>query len=498
MRSHTKELAITGTTVGDCCLNHGGLDAEFDFLREQRIRSIHCIGVGGIGVSGLAAILKQRGYTVTGVDSQHSARIHYLESLGVKMVSDSVAQVAETDCVIYSQEIKPGRADRQLAKNRGIPLYSRGEFLAQIIGNSRSLVVAGSHGKSTTSGWAAFSLQEAGVSVNSYLGAVICGRQTSISITAPDAPWVLESDESDGSCFLLSPTCLVITNIDTEHLRTYDGSIAVLQDRMVEWANAIGPSGLVILCQDDPGIQAILPRLKGRKYTYGFSETADFQLLACDQHGADCELRWRIPEGKEHTAKMKLLGRHNALNGLAAWIASREFCQLDESKLTAAWCEYPGVKRRMSMHGWLALDEGEALIIEDYGHHPREIEATLDALHSFWSDKRIVMLLQPPYRYSEMQDLFDEFVNVLKNVDQICLLPICAGGETENFGISSEKLAVAIERAGAPLPPVVYHDLKEAEKGLCRILQSGDVLLLQFVDFQGTRIFTKNDRFKRI
>ena len=450
---------------------------EFEFLKEAGIESVHCIGIGGIGVSGLAAILLQCGFQVTGSDSNHSPTIDYLESIGADIKEDSKAQVAKTDCVIYSRAISPNRPDMKEAKKRGIPTYSRGEFLAAIVGDNRSLVVAGSHGKSTTSGWASFSMQEANVPMNAYVGAVTEGNISSVYMSKPRAPWVIESDESDGSCFLLSPSCLVITNIDADHLETYEGSLAVLQDRMVQWANAMDASGLVIACVDDPGVQAILPRLKTPVLTYGFSDRADFQLLCCEQNGAVSKLRWRKPNGEEVTTKTKIPGRHNALNGLAAWIAVSEFSLLPSTELTPAWSKYPGVKRRMSIHGTFSCDTGEALIVEDYGHHPREMQVTLDAVQLAWPQKRVVMLFQP-HRYTRTRDLFDEFVSVLKGVEKLYLLPIYAAGEEQNIEMDSKKLAAAIEASGAQKPGL-YNSLEDAELALQQLLRPGDILLLQ-------------------
>jgi UDP-N-acetylmuramate--alanine ligase len=478
MGEKARSLAMPQATrlVGDACIQLGQFMREFEFLKKQGIRSIHCVGLGGIGVSGLAAILVQSGYTVTGCDSKHSPTIDYLQSIGVQLVDDSVAQVGKTDCVIYSRAVRSDRADMQAAKQRGIPLYSRGEFLAQLVQGQRNLIVAGSHGKSTTSGWAAHTLRQAGVSANSYLGAVIQGAETSVCLQDPAAPWVMESDESDASCFLLSPSCLVITNIDADHLETYNGSLAVLQDRMVQWVNAMDESGVAIVCLDDPGIQAIFPRLQRRVISYGFSEGADYQLLSCQQQGLFSQLRWRLPSGETLQAQARLPGKHNALNGLAAWIACHEFSQLPVEELTAAWSAYPGVKRRMSIHGEIAVTDGEAMIIEDYGHHPREVQATLDALKSAWPQKRVVMLFQP-HRYTRTRDLFAEFVGVLKEVDQLCLLPIYAAGEQQDHGMSTVKLAAAVADGG--VAPTVYHDLEEAQQALQALLQANDILLLQ-------------------
>jgi UDP-N-acetylmuramate--alanine ligase len=479
MGARAKELAMPQAAhlIAASCLNFSGLNKKFEFLEQLGIHRLHAVGIGGIGVSGLVVILLQSGYAVTGTDSQRTKTTEYLQSLGAKITDNPCEQLEIADCVIYSRAVSLDHPDMLVAKRRGIPIYSRGEFLAKMVGNNPSLVVAGSHGKSTTSGWAAFSLQAAGVVVNTYLGAVIEGEDTSVRLITPDAPWVLESDESDGSCFLLSPSCLIITNIDADHLENYEGSLAVLQDRMVEWANRMDMSSVVIACLDDPGVQAILPRLKGRKLTYGFSEKADFQLLSCNQQGMYSELLWRMPDGERVAAKIQLAGKHNALNGLAAWVASREFSFLKPAELTPAWSAYPGVKRRMSVHGSLAVHAGEVLIVEDYGHHPREIQVTLDALQGAWPEKRVVMLFQP-HRYTRTRHLFQEFVEVLKKVEKLYLLPIYAAGEKQDLEVSSDKLAAAIEAEGVESPGL-YKDLNEAEQTLRQILKPGDVLLLQ-------------------
>jgi UDP-N-acetylmuramate--alanine ligase len=479
MGQKARSMAMLQATrlVAETCIKLGHFTGDFQFLKNKAIRSIHCIGLGGIGVSGLAVILSRAGYRVTGVDSHSSATLDYLQSIGVESVVDSVAEVASTDCVIYSRAISPLQPDMQAAKERGIPLYARGEFLAHVVEGCRTLVVAGSHGKSTTSGWAAFTLQQAGMKVNAYLGAVIRGMETSVSFQNAQAPWVMESDESDASCFLLSPTCLVITNIDADHLETYGGSLAILQDRMIEWVNTMDESSVVVACQDDLGIQAILPHLNRRVITYGVSEASHYQLLDCRQEGLHSQLRWRLPGGAEREGHVQLPGKHNALNALAAWIACHEFSEQGSQALTDAWSKYPGVKRRMSIHGTMRTKEGAtALVIEDYGHHPREIQATLDAIKSAWPDKRVVMLFQP-HRYTRTRDLFHEFVAVLKNVDSLCLLPIYAAGEEDDCGMSVDRLAAAVADQGQA--PLLYASLDDAQLRLQEVLKENDILLLQ-------------------
>lgn len=451
---------------------------KFDFLARLGIESVHCMGIGGIGVSGLAEILLQAGYRVSGSDCNHSPVVKRLQKLGVALEFDgSLAAVAAADCVIYSRAIAADDPEMKIAKERGIPIYSRGEFLAQLVAGVPALVVAGSHGKSTTSGWATHALKTADISVNSYLGAVIQGQETTVQMLDVGLPWVMESDESDGSCFLLKPACLVITNIDADHLETYAGSLAVLQDRMVDWANAMGDDGVAVVCIDDPGVQAILPRLRCRTLTYGFSSEADFQLLECKQQGAFSELCWQTPDGERCSAPARLPGKHNALNGLAAWIACQQFVPLDGAPFTQAWSQYPGVKRRMSIRGAVPFADGEALVIEDYGHHPREMQVTLDALKLAWPERRVVMLFQP-HRYTRTRDLFDEFVSVLSAVEALHLLPIYTAGEEPIANISTDKLALAIELSGSAQPDV-YNGLEQAVVALRQVLRPGDLLLLQ-------------------
>ena len=452
---------------------------EFSFLKQRGIKRIHCLGVGGAGVSGLADILLQAGYTVTGSDRTLSTVTQQLQQAGLVIAeSGSLAEVKAADCVVYSRAVSVDDPERQVAAERGIPVYSRGEFLAQMVGQSPSLVVAGSHGKSTTSGWAATALKAVMQQLNIYVGAVIENLNASVAFSATEAPWVLESDESDGSCFLLSPSCLILTNIDADHLEAYDGSMAVLQDRMVEWINAMDASGVVVACLDDPGVQAILPRLQRRVITYGLSEQADYRLLSAKQQGCDSVLHWSgsLPS-EEISAKVRLPGTHNALNGLAAWVAAQAFTVVDSQQLTDSWSSYRGVQRRMTVHGMLAQQAEGALIIEDYGHHPSEIDVTLRAVKQAWPEKRVVMLFQP-HRYTRTQNLFDEFVAALQSVPKLYLLPVYAASELPIAGVDSTALAAAIEAAGGQ-KPLVYNDLEEARQDLAQVLGPNDVLLLQ-------------------
>lgn len=451
---------------------------EFAFLKERGIQRIHCLGVGGAGVSGLADILLQAGYSVSGSDRALSEVTRRLQQSGLVIAeSGSLSAVLAADCVVYSRAVPVDDPEMQAAQQKGLPIYSRGEFLAAMITGSPSLVVAGSHGKSTTSGWAACTLRAVSAAVNVYVGAVIEDFASSVFFTDAKSPWVLESDESDGSCFLLSPSCLVLTNIDADHLETYAGSVAVLQDRVVDWVNAMDESGLVVACVDDPGVRAILPRLQRRVITYGFSEQADYQLLDVEQQGCDSVLKWRCLDGEELCASVRLPGRHNALNGLAAWLATREFSQNKTADLTHAWSSYAGVQRRMTIHGTIAQQPDKATVIEDYGHHPSEIKATLEAVQQAWPQKRTVMLFQP-HRYTRTQNLFHEFVAVLASVEKLYLLPVYAASEQPIAGVDSDALAIAIESLRGR-KPLVYNDLEEARQDLPQVLCTDDVLLLQ-------------------
>jgi UDP-N-acetylmuramate-alanine ligase len=246
---------------------------------------------------------------------------------------------------------------------------------------------------------------------------------------------------------------------------------------MVAWLNELPPNGFAVLCSDDPGVCAILPKLRCRYFTYGFNESADYRLIACQQIGLRTSLCWESPDGIRHEDQIHLPGRHNALNGLAAWIATTHFVEGGNPDLTPSWASYPGVNRRMMLHGELALDEGSALLIEDYGHHPTEMKATFNAIQAAWPEKRLVVLFQP-HRYTRTRDLLSDFVEVLRLVPNLYLLPIYAAGEQAIQGVSSEHLAKIIEEQSNQLP-IVYTDLNQARNALQSMLRENDILLLQ-------------------
>ena len=450
--------------------------SELSFLRSQGIGSVHCVGIGGIGVSGLADILLQAGFAVSGSDSNESSTIARLRTLGGRIhTPHAISFIEAADCVIYSRAIAPDNPELMFAMTKGIPCYSRGEFLSAMVGSGRALIVAGSHGKSSTAGWVTHALQSAGLPINSYLGAVINKADSSVQFVDSSTPWVLEADESDGSCFLLAASCLILTNIDADHLEAYENSIEVLQNRTVEWIEAMHQDAPVIVCLDDPGVAAILPKISRRVITYGFHPEADYRLLSYIQDRRLAHLIWQEPSGSQHSGTVQLPGKHNAQNALAAWVGAQLFMPGNEAAITSGWSSYPGVKRRMSVHGEYAVSGGEALVIEDYGHHPHAMQVTFDAIRETWPNQRLVVLFQP-HRYTRTHVLFDEFVSVLKHADELHLLPIYAAGEQPLDNVSSTHLADAI--AKVTHSPRLCADLDAAETALKATLQPGDIFLL--------------------
>lgn len=446
-------------------------------LNNKHIKHIHCLGIGGIGVSALAEILLKKGYRITGSDISHSKNTERLQLLGAEITfNHEGTTVTKADCAIYSSAIETNNPELMAAKRANIPLVKRGKMLANLMVDYHSIAVAGSHGKTTTSALLANAFIKANLDPTFIVGGVLNDYQTPARV-GKGRYFITEADESDASFLFMKPNIAIVTNIDADHLSTYGGNFNHLKDTYVQFLHQIAESGMAILCIDDPIIQRLMPTLCRHVVTYGFSPTADYHADSYFQKGIRGYFKTCGLNHITHlSVKLNMPGRHNALNALAV-IAVADLVGIDKSVLLQSLAEFSGVERRFSIRGNMITSNGNALILEDYGHHPNEIRATLVAARAAWPNRRIVLVFQP-HRYTRTRDLMAEFVFVLMETDLLVLLEVYSAGESLIPEASGKSLLKAIEQNVLQRPIFVSH-LQDLPAILETVVQSGDIVILQ-------------------
>jgi UDP-N-acetylmuramate--alanine ligase len=411
-------------------------------IRLGRTRHIHFVGIGGIGMSGIAELLTNLGYAVSGSDARRSEITDRLSSLGVRIAIGHAAEhIGDADVVVTSSAVAVDNPEVVAARRRQTPVIPRAEMLAELMRLRTGIAIAGAHGKTTTTSMIALVLEKAGLDPTAVIG----GRLSAFGSNARlgSSPYmVAEADESDRSFLLLSPTFAVITNIDHEHMESY-GSFEHLVDAFVQFANTVPFYGAVIACVDDPVVAALLPRLSRRVITYGFSEQADVrgEAPSSDGRSARCVVRTWTDEARREADRLELVlgvpGRHNLLNALAATAMAREL-DVPPARIADALKVFHGAERRYQVRGVV----NDVTVVDDYGHHPTEIAAVLRTARE-GHPRRLVVAFQP-HRYSRTRDLLAEFGPALAEADLVVLTDIYAASEAPIPGISLDTLAAAV------------------------------------------------------
>ncbi len=443
----------------------------------RRIRHIHFVGIGGAGMSGIAEVLLNLGYSVSGSDLRASAVTARLAQLGAVIRPGHAAEhIAGCDAVVISSAVAEDNPEVVAARAARIPVVPRAEMLAELMRFRYGIAVAGTHGKTTTTSLITSLLAEGGLDPTFVIG----GRLNSAGANArlgAGRYLVAEADESDASFLFLQPMIAVVTNIDADHLSTYGNDFARLRETFVEFLHHLPFYGLAVLCADDPQVRAILPRLTRPVLTYGTSEDCDARATDIVQEGLRTRFLAHLPGlSAPLPITLNLPGRHSVLNALAALAVAREL-GVAETAIRRALQNFQGIGRRFQQHGELVLPGGgRATVMDDYGHHPREIQAVLNALRGAWPQRRLVLAFQP-HRFSRTRDLFDDFAQVLSEVDTLILLDVYPAGEKPIAGADGRSLSRAIRTRGKVDPVFVEHsaDLPAVLPGL---LRDGDLLLL--------------------
>jgi UDP-N-acetylmuramate--alanine ligase len=439
-----------------------------------RTRRIHFVGVGGIGMSGIAELLANLGYTVSGSDAKRSETTRRLETkFGVRVYEGHAAEhVGEADVVVFSSAVRATNPEVVEANRRGIPVIPRAEMLAELMRLRFSIAVAGSHGKTTTTSMIALALERAGLDPTAVIGGRLSAFGSNARLGAGEY-MVAEADESDRSFLMLWPSIAVITNIDHEHMENY-GSFEDLQQAFADFANKVPFYGSVIACADDPPLRQVLPRIKRRLVTYGL-DNPEAQIAGADveigSFGARCTVHRQGPDGTGVLGKLELAvpGRHNLLNALAT-VAVGERLGVEFGRVASALGEFLGAERRFERHG----EAGGVLVVDDYGHHPTEIAAVLAAARATLG-RRIVVAFQP-HRYSRTQKLLEAFGPSMKDADEIVLTDIYAASEDPIPGITVDTLADAV-RLGSGRPVHVVPRLEDVVPALLKVTRAGDVVI---------------------
>ncbi|MEQ1638107.1 MAG: UDP-N-acetylmuramate--L-alanine ligase [Methylococcales bacterium] len=439
------------------------------------IDRIHFVGIGGTGMCGIAEVLSNLGYQVSGSDIKASPVTERLQLLGIVInIGHQRSNIKQVDVVVVSTAIDRKNPEIDEAYLQRIPVIPRAEMLAELMRFRFGIAIAGTHGKTTTTSLTASILAEGGLDPTFVIG----GRLNSAGSNAKlglGNYLVAEADESDASFLYLQPMIAVVTNIDQDHMSTYDGSFQRLKDTFVEFLHHLPFYGLAVLCLDDEGVREILPALSKPVKTYGVHPDADVRAVDIKQQGmltSFTALRWGDFEPLKVTLNMP--GWHNMLNALAA-ITIATNLEIEDAAIIKSLGDFKGIGRRFQINGDVALTGGIITLVDDYGHHPREIAATLEALKQAWPERRSVVVFQP-HRYSRTRDLFEDFVKVLSTVDVLILLDVYAAGESVIPAADGRALSRAIRMRGQ-VDPVFVEDGDGLAKVLAGIVQADDVLL---------------------
>lgn len=439
-------------------------------------KHVFCIGIGGIGVSGLAEWLHLQGVRVSGSDTNETAITKRLQSLGITVFYEHNANnIMDADLVVYTSAVSKNNPERMEADKKNIPQMKRGQLLAKIMEGYCNIAVAGTHGKTTTSGLISWVFEQSNQDPSFMLGGILRDRDTTMRM-GKSRFFIAESDESDASFLLLSPTVAVITNIDADHMETYEHNFEKLKQSFVQFVSRIPQDGFVVVCIDSPAVREILPKIKARVITYGESADADYQLTQFAQAGLLSTNIIRTKNGNTREFKLNLTGKHNALNAISVVIVADHYA-LDYQAVKNALEKFPGMRRRFHPRGEMQIPGGSVLIYDDYGHHPTEVRVTLAAAKLAWPDRRIVMVFQP-HRYSRTRDLMSDFVAVLKTADQLVLTEVYAASEVAIPGADGNALFEAVKKAGAENAQFVPQ-LSDLPAVLQHLLKPNDVVILQ-------------------
>ncbi len=440
-----------------------------------RVKRIHFIGIGGAGMSGIAEVLKNLGYEVSGSDMKENRITKHLKSLGINVaIGHDATQVAECDAVVITSAIKESNVELKAARQNRTPVIRRAEMLAELMRFSQGIAVAGTHGKTTTTSLIASVLAEGGVDPTYVIGGLLNSSGTHAKLGSGNY-FVAEADESDASFLHLQPTMSIITNIDADHLDTYGGDFNNLRNHFVEFLHQLPFYGLAILCIDDEGVRKILPSVTRQVVTYGMDFEADYSAELIRQEGDKTWFKVSHKQNKDWLEiELNMPGKHNLLNALAAITVAHEL-GINDDAIVNALKHFQGIGRRCHLRGQIIINEKTVCLIDDYAHHPTEIQACLNAIKTGWPKRRLVVIYQP-HRFTRLRDLFEDFCKVLSMADVLLVLDVYPAGEDPIAGADSRSLCRAVRLRGQ-VDPIFIEDIETMHDILGSVLQQDDLLL---------------------
>ena len=437
-----------------------------DIIPEmRRVKQIHFIGIGGAGMCGIAEILLNEGYHSSGSDIAESAVTQRLACAGAKVfIGHKAENITCASVVVISSAIRDDNLEVVAAKEARIPVIQRAQMLAELMRFRHGIAVAGTHGKTTTTAMVSMIYAEAGLDPTFVNGGLVKSAGTNAHL-GRSRYLIAEADESDASFLHLQPMISIVTNIEPDHMDTYHGDFDEMKQTYVNFLHNLPFYGLAVLCADDTDLMSLVPQVGRQVITYGFSENADYRIEDYQQTGFQGHYTVICPNG-----------RHNALNATAALAVAKEEGIKNEAIL-AALADFQGAGRRFDQLGQFIRPNGKVMLVDDYGHHPTEVGVTIQAARQGWENKRIVMIFQP-HRYSRTRDLFDDFVQVLSQVDALIMLDVYPAGEAPIVGADSKALCRSIRNLGK-VDPILVSDTTQLGDVLDQIIQDGDLILAQ-------------------
>lgn len=441
----------------------------------RRIDTIHFIGIGGAGMGGIAEVLVNEGYRITGSDIAKNTMTQRLIKAGAEVfIGHHQNNVKDASVVVVSTAIDEQNPEIIAARQARIPVVRRAEMLAELMRFRHGIAIAGTHGKTTTTSLVASIFAQAKLDPTFIIGGLLNSAGSNARVGSSRF-LIAEADESDASFLHLQPMVSVITNIEEDHMETYQGSLEKMKDTYVEFIHNLPFYGLAVVCVDSPVAKELLPRFSRPVITYGESKDADYRLQNFSQQGNTCRFEVVNKQGEQLDVTLNMPGKHNALNATAA-IAVAKDEGISDSAILSALALFEGVGRRFQHYGEFKNERGSVMLVDDYGHHPSEVAATINAIKQGWPDKRLVMIYQP-HRYTRTRDLYEDFVKVLSEADQLLLLDVYSAGEQPIVGADSKSLCRSLRQRGKE--PIHIADHSELSHVLADLLADNDLVLTQ-------------------
>ena len=444
---------------------------------KHKIKNIHFVGIGGSGMSGIAEVLVNLGFGVSGSDQADNATTRRLAGLGIRVVTGHAAEnVGNADAVVVSTAVRDDNPEVLAARARKIPLVPRAQMLAELMRLKRGIAVAGTHGKTTTTSLVASILAEGGMDPTFVIGGRLNAAGANARLGSGDF-LVAEADESDASFLYLSPVISIVTNIDADHMETYGHDFGRLKQTFVDFLQRLPFYGVAVLCADDPNVREIMPQVSKQIVGYGLDESANVRAENVTAEGGRMRFDCVRVNGSvtRFPVTLNLPGMHNVLNALAA-IAVASEVDVSDAAIAKALAEFKGVGRRFQHHGEVALPAGGTFtLIDDYGHHPAEMRATVAAARGAFPGRRLLLAFQP-HRYTRTRDCFEDFVGVLGSVDALALAEVYAAGEAPIVAADGRTLARALRVAGR-VDPLFVENIADMPQTILDIARDGDVVI---------------------